>query len=78
MKSQLSIVALAFAALLPFAAHADTPGQHPAYLHALTGLRDARPNLDHRPGDPAVSGQEHVDRAIAASEHAIRDVGYHR
>ena len=61
--------------------------QHPAYLHALTDLRDARWNLEHRAGDAAVSTQEDVaivetDRAIndartaaiAATDHAIHDV----
>jgi hypothetical protein len=45
------------------------PARHPAYLHALTDLRDARWNLAHRPGDAAVSGQEDV--AIAETDAAI-------
>ena len=44
---------------------------HPAYLHALTDLRDARWNLEHRPGDAAVSTQEDV--AIVETERAIND-----
>jgi hypothetical protein len=44
---------------------------HPAYLHALTDLRDARWNLEHRPGDAAVSTQEDV--AIVEIERAIND-----
>jgi hypothetical protein len=43
--------------------------QHPAYLHALTDLREARWNLEHRPGDAAVSAQEDV--AIVETERAI-------
>jgi hypothetical protein len=52
---------------------------HPAYLHALTDLRDARWNLEHRPGSAAVSAQEDVaiveiDRAInEANAAAIED-----
>jgi hypothetical protein len=68
------------AGLLPLAAHADLPGKHPAYLHALTDLRDARWNLEHRPGDAAVSGQEDVaiteiDRAIGEAKKAAADDG---
>jgi hypothetical protein len=44
---------------------------HPAYLHALTDLRDARWNLEHRPGDAAVSTQEDV--AIVETDRAIAD-----
>ena len=47
------------------------PAHHPAYLHALTDLRDARWNLEHRPGDAAVSGQE--DIAIVEIDRAIND-----
>jgi hypothetical protein len=71
MKAQLTIVALAFFALSPFA-HADAPGRHPGYLHALTDLRDARWNLQNRPGDGAVSGQENV--ALSEIERALGDV----
>ena len=42
----LSIVA-AFAMLFSTGARADAPGKHPAYLHALTDLRDARRHLEH-------------------------------
>ena len=44
---------------------------HPAYLHALTDLRDARWNLQHRPGDSAVSTQE--DIAIVEIDRAINE-----
>ena len=45
------------------------PAHHPAYLHALTDLRDARWNLEHRAGDAAVSTQEDV--AIVEIERAM-------
>jgi hypothetical protein len=66
--------------LLPLAAHADLPGHHPYYLHALSDLRAARWMLEHRPGDAAVSGQEDVaiteiDRAIDEIKRASIDDG---
>jgi hypothetical protein len=38
----LTIASLLFTGLLPFAAHADIPGDHPYYMHALSDLRAAR------------------------------------
>jgi hypothetical protein len=74
----VSGVVLAIA--LPIAAHADLPGAHPYYLHALTDLRTARWMLEHRPGGAAVSGQEDVavteiDAAIREIKHAAIDDG---
>ena len=71
-------IGASFAALSACAA--DLPGRHPAYLHALTDLRDARWNLEHRPGDAAVSAQEDVaivetDRAIQEAKVAAADDG---
>jgi hypothetical protein len=47
---------------------ADTPGRHPAYLHALSDLRDARAHLEHWSGDPVDHEEEHaiehIDKAI--------------
>jgi hypothetical protein len=65
---------------VPLAASADMPGKHPAYLHALSDLRAARWMLEHRPGDPAVSGQEDVgitqiDAAIGEIKRASIDDG---
>jgi hypothetical protein len=53
---------------------------HPAYLHALTDLRDARWNLEHRPGDSAVTTQEdiaivEIDRAINEARTAAMEDG---
>lgn len=77
MKFKLAAVSLLFATALPFAAHADLPGQHPGYLHALSDLRDARWSLEHRPGDQAVSSQEDVaieeiDQALGEVKNAAR------
>jgi hypothetical protein len=64
----------------PLVAHADLPGKHPFYLHALTDLRAARWCLEHRPGDAAVSGREDVaigeiDAAIGEIKRAAIDDG---
>ncbi|HEY8025987.1 MAG TPA: hypothetical protein VIF60_15580 [Burkholderiaceae bacterium] len=72
MKLKLVTTALLFASILPLTACADLPGEHPGYLHALTDLRDARWNLEHRPGDAAVSTNEDV--AIVEIDRAIDDV----
>jgi hypothetical protein len=72
MKLKITAFAALFSLWLPFAARADLPGDHPGYLHALTDLRAARWNLEHRPGDAAVSSQEDV--AIVEIDHAIGEV----
>jgi hypothetical protein len=59
---------------------ADLPGKHPAYLHALTDLRAARWNLEHRAGDAAVRSNEDVavteiDKAIGEAKRAAADDG---
>ncbi len=64
-------LALAASFAAPSAPAADLPGRHPAYLHALSDLRDARWNLEHRPGDAAVSAQEDV--AIVETDRAIQE-----
>src|SRR5579862_3958299 len=78
MRSRLSLVAVLLS--MSFVAHADLPGKHPAYLHALSDLRAARWMLEHRPGDAAVSGQEDVaiteiDAAIGEIKRAAIDDG---
>lgn len=65
---------------VPFAANADLPGKHPAYLHALADLRTARWMLEHRPGDAKVSDHEdmaimEIDKAIGEIKHAAIDDG---
>jgi hypothetical protein len=79
LKSRLLLSALLLVAA-PFAANADIPGKHPAYLHALSDLRAARWMLEHRPGDAAVSAQEDVaiteiDKAIGEIKKASIDDG---
>ena len=71
-KAVLSVVALAMS--MPLLAHAQVPGRHPAYLHALTDLHDARWFLEHRPGGPMEEREYHaiheVDRAIEEVQRA--------
>jgi hypothetical protein len=74
------ILTAGIAVLLPLSAHADMPGRHPAYLHALSDLRAARWMISHRPGDAAVSSQEdialsEIDRAIEEIKRAAYDDG---
>ena len=76
MSHKLSTTVLAaFALCASFTAlsanAAELPGKHPAYLHALTDLRAARWNLEHRPGDAAVGAQEDV--AIVETDRAIQE-----
>jgi hypothetical protein len=80
MKISFKQLAVLAAISLPLVACADLPGKHPAYLHAITDLRDARWNLEHRPGDAAVSAQEDValteiDRAIGEAKKAAWEDG---
>jgi hypothetical protein len=72
MKHRFSLAALLLSAALPLAAHADMPGKHPAYLHALSDLREARENLAHKPGNGAISQQE--DKAIAEIDYAAQAI----
>jgi hypothetical protein len=70
----LSATLLALATLAPLSAHADIPGAHPGYLHALSDLRAARWMIEHRPA--GYRAAEHEGAAIAqidAAIHAIRD-----
>lgn len=56
MKITFFSTAALLVIVLPLSACADLPGMHPGYLHALTDLRAARWNLEHRAGDAAISG----------------------
>jgi hypothetical protein len=58
--------------LAPLLAHADTPGHHPAYLHALVDLRHARAHLERQGGDAEFRWDEHA--AIREIDLAIREI----
>jgi hypothetical protein len=74
-SSMLKIIAVAgVAMLLTGPSWADNPGKHPAYLHALSDLRDARAHLESQVND-AVSLEtahavEHIDQAIGEIKKA--------
>ncbi|WP_394781594.1 hypothetical protein [Undibacterium sp.] len=55
-------------------AHADEPGRHPAYLHALSDLRAANWMLEHRrPEDGAIADDELIARdEIGAAFNEIK------
>ena len=72
MKLKTTAATILLSVLLPLGAHADVPGDHPEYLHALTDLRDARWNLEHRPGDVSVS--IHEETAISEIDRALGDI----
>jgi hypothetical protein len=69
--------AVALAAYSP--AFADNPGRHPAYLHALSDLRDARAHLERLSSDPVDHAEEHaigeIDKAIGEIKRAAIDDG---
>jgi hypothetical protein len=74
MALRFRLLALLLVALAPLAARADTPGDHPRYLHALTDLRDAYWFLGH-PREGALEGREQhaleeISRAIGIVERA--------
>jgi hypothetical protein len=74
-SSMLKMVAAAGIALLMAApSWADNPGKHPAYLHALSDLRDARAHLEQIGNDAVVDEQvhalDHIDKAIGEIKKA--------
>ncbi|HEY4373012.1 MAG TPA: hypothetical protein VGN52_13870 [Burkholderiales bacterium] len=78
-------LAFALAGALALAACAPVrpmppPERHPAYARAVSDLRAARFDLEHRAGDPAVRANEDVaiteiDRAINEARRAAYDDG---
>jgi hypothetical protein len=73
MKIRLLLTTLALSLGLPLAASAQAPypGHHPAYLHALTDLHDARWFLEHGPDGHVGERERH---AIGEIDRAIEDV----
>ena len=65
---------------LPATLFADTPGKHPAYLHALSDLRHARAHLDKLGPDDVVDNDSmhaihEIDAAIGEIKRASIDDG---
>jgi hypothetical protein len=75
-SSILKIIAAAGIALLGVSATwADTPGKHPAYLHALSDLRDARAHLQQVTSSNSIDQAEmhaieQIDKAISEIKQA--------
>ncbi len=75
-SSMLKIVAAAGVTLfLAAPSWADNPGKHPAYLHALSDLRDARAHLETVGAGDVVAQEaahaiEHIDKAIGEIKKA--------
>ena len=68
------VTAAAVALIAAMPSWADTPGHHPAYLHALADLRDARAHLEHATAEPVVPEEvhaiDHIDKAIGEIKQA--------
>jgi hypothetical protein len=79
------VTAAAVALIAAMPSWADTPGHHPAYLHALADLRDARAHLEHFTTEPVVPEEthaiEHIDKAIGEIKQAAimdgKNIGDH-
>jgi hypothetical protein len=70
---RFAMLAAAFAFLMPFAAsNANAQNRHPAYIHALADLRDARAHLQHRPDGSPIHAEE--KNAIEEINHAIDEI----
>jgi hypothetical protein len=76
---RLSLIAVAVAFLFSLGSQNAGAQKHPAYLHALTDLRDARANLQ-RPDGGALKAEENaaihdIDKAISELKRAAIDDG---
>jgi hypothetical protein len=70
--ARIAVIASAIAFLLPFASqNVHAQGKHPAYLRALSDLRDARAHLQ-RPDGGALHAEEHA--AVEEIDHAIDEI----
>jgi hypothetical protein len=69
------MVASAAAALTPLAAHAQWWQKHPAYLHAMSDLREAYWLVEHRDSmNPVAKAEEHqASVAIRAAYQNLKD-----
>jgi hypothetical protein len=71
-SSRLFLFAACAVLLLTTFAAADTPGAHPAYLHALTDLRHARAHLERMTPNARLDRDEEI--AIREIDAAIQEV----
>lgn len=71
MRAMRILCLTAIAMVVALGAYAALPEDHPAYLHALSDLRDARAHLQ-RPNGGALEHQE--QEAIAEIDKAIHEI----
>jgi hypothetical protein len=76
----LLVLAIGFTTQVSAKGHASKPGEHPAYLHALSNLRAARWLIEHRPGNWQQTNDEmeavkRIDAAIAEIKKAAIEDG---
>ncbi len=85
-SAMMKIAAVAGVTLMmSYPTFAQTPGKHPAYLHALSDLRDARAHLEHFSAEPVVQEEinaiNQIDKAIGDIKKAAimdgKDIGDH-
>jgi hypothetical protein len=70
--TKIAVIAVAIAFLVPFTSqNVRAEGKHPAYLRALSDLRDARAHLE-RPNGGALQAEERA--AIEEIDHAIEEI----
>lgn len=74
-KLKLASIAASALTLLPMAAHAQWWQHHPAYLHAMSDLREAYWLVDHRDSrDPIAKDEERrAAGAIRAAYQSLKD-----
>lgn len=74
-RIKLAVIAAAAATLIPAAAQAQWWVQHPAYLHAMSDLRQAYWLVQHRDSrDPVAKDEEHrAAGAIRAAYQSLKD-----
>src|SRR5208282_3710061 len=75
--ARLGAVLLAALFLAPLSSFADTPGDHPAYLRAMSDLRAARWLIEHHPsswsqGVDEVEAVRQIDEAL----HDLREAAF--
>jgi acyl-CoA reductase-like NAD-dependent aldehyde dehydrogenase len=66
------LIAVAVTMTCGYAA-ADSPGKHPAYMHALTDLRHARAFLYYKPNKPASAEEQVAINEIDAAMHELTE-----
>jgi len=79
-KNFLRLVAVTTLALVTASpSWADNPGHHPAYLHALSDLRDARAHLQHLSSEQVIDEElraiDQIDKAIGEIKRAAIEDG---